>query len=238
MTKSCIYYTDCHAEPLILKTCQEQLRKSFPWEIVCVSLRPVDFGDKRIVLSGLNRSYPTYLKQILAGLENATSEVVFFTEHDVLYHPSHFEYEPEKPDVYYYNINNYRWRYPTEFAITYDQLHSLSGMCCNRETAIKHYKYRIQVMEEMHLDVNRAREPRWARRFGYEPGTKPKARGGITDETFITWKSAFPNVDIRHRYTFSKPKTTKEEFIHFPDTFREVTIDTIQGWNLKEMFNL
>lgn len=176
--------------------------------------------------------------QILIALEKSTADYVFFCEHDVLYHPSHFEFTPPKDDVYYYNNNNYRWRYGTNVAVTYGQLHSLSGMCCNRETAIKHYKYRLMLIEDQGLDKDRSREPRWARRFGYEPGTKPKRRGGITDETFETWKSKYPNIDIRHRGTFSHPKTFRREFKHLPSDFTEVDIKDIPGWNLKELWNL
>jgi len=182
--------------------------------------------------------YPTMLLQILTALKASTSDIVFFIEHDVLYHPSHFEIKPSQKDIYYYNTNNYRWRWQTDIAITYDELTSLSMLCCYREIALKHYKYRYRVMEEQKLDEDRAREPRWARRFGYEPGTKSIKRGGITDEVSQTWRSKYPNVDIRHRGTFSHPKTFRREFVHLPPTFRETTIDKIEGWDLKKLFEL
>ncbi|MHA1303720.1 MAG: hypothetical protein ACTSPI_08465 [Candidatus Heimdallarchaeaceae archaeon] len=237
MTKSCIYYTDNRLDPKMLEVCQKQLRKAFKGEIVSCSLKPMDFG-RNIVLKNRVRSYPTMITQILMALEAATTDYVFFTEHDVLYHPSHFNFTPPRDDIYYYNINNWRWRWKTDVAITYDSLHSLSGLCCNRELAIKHYKYRIKVMKDQHLDENRAREPRWARLFGYEPGTKKKRRGGITNEDFEVWKSKYPNVDIRHKGTFSHPKTFLREFKHLPKTWVETTIDKIEGWDLKKLFNL
>jgi hypothetical protein len=233
-----IYYTDSQLDPKILNICQDQLRKAFDEsKIVCVSLNtPMKFG-KNIVFEG-KRSYPTYLREIMTALQNSDADVVYFLEHDVLYHPSHFDFVPEDKSIYYYNINNYRWRYMTEIAVTYDGLSSLSGMCCYRDTAIKHYAYRIKVMEDQKLEEDRAMEPRWARRFGYEPGTKPKRRGGITDEICVKRMSAFPNVDIRHKRTFSKPKTFASEFNHLPPTFREVNIKDIPDWDLKKMFNL
>lgn len=230
-----IYYTDNGLDLKMLKVCQKQLRKAFDGDIVSVSLRPINFGTN-YVLENRVRSYPTMTTQILMALEKSTADVVFFCEHDVLYHPSHFDFRPTKKRVYYYNNHNWRWRWETDVAITYDQLHSLSGLCCFRKTAIKHYKLRMKKIEELEMDENRAREPRWARRFGYEPGTKPKRRGGITNETFETWKSKYPNIDIRHRRTFSHPKTFRREFKHLPSDFTEVNVYDIPGWNLKEMF--
>ncbi len=237
MKKGCIYYTSSDLHLALLIPCQKQLRKVFNGEIVNISLESMNFGIN-YVMENRTKSYPTMIRQILLALEKSSADIVFFTEHDVLYHPSHFDFTPEKKEIYYYNVNNYRWRWTTDIAITYGALHSLSGMCCYRETAIKHYKYRINVMEEQKLDENRDREPRWARKFGYEPGTKLRRRGGITNETFETWKSAYPNVDIRHRRTFSHPKTFKREFKHLPPDFTEINIKDIPGWNLKELFNL
>lgn len=237
MKKGCIYYTDNRLGPKIVRACQKQIRRGFDGEIVSVSLKPIDFG-RNIVLENRTRSYPTMITQILMALEASTADYVFFTEHDVLYHLSHFDFTPPRDDIYYYNSNNYRWRWGTDVAITYKGLKSLSGMCCNRELAIKHYKYRIKVMEDQGLDKLRGREPRWARRFGYEPGTKPKRRGGITNEEHEIWQSEYPNVDIRHGKTFSHPKTFLENFRHYPELWQETTIDKIPGWNLKELFNL
>jgi len=234
----CIYYTSNDIDSKILSICQEQLRKAWSGEIISVSLKPIDFGTN-IVLENRVKSYPTMTDQIITALEASTADNVFFTEHDVLYHPSHFEFTPEKNDIYYYNINNWRWRYPLDTLINYDDLTSLSGMCCNRELAIKHYKLRKQKLEELGEDPTRQREPRWARRFGYEPGTKKIKRGGLTNEDFAVRRSRFPNVDIRHNRTFTRPKTFLFEFKHPPKgVWNETTIDNIPGWELRKMFNL
>ena len=237
MTKGCIYYTDNRINPKMLKICQDQIRRGFSGEIISVSLRPINFG-KNIVLENRVRSYPTMITQILMALEASTADYVFFTEHDVLYHPSHFEFTPPRDDMYFYNAYNYRWRWGTDVAITYDSLTSLSGLCCNRELAVKHYKYRIKVMEEQNLDKERGREPRWARKFGYEPGTKKRRRGGITDEDHEKWWSRYPNVDIRHGKTFSHPKTFLANFRKQPERWKEATIDKIPDWDLKGLFDL
>jgi hypothetical protein len=235
-----IYYTDnrlegSRYEKVLELSCKSILDSGLP--IVSCSLRPIDFGEN-IVLENRQRSYPTMALQILMALEKSTHKYIFFCEHDCLYHPSHFDFVPPTDDVYYYNVNNYRWLYGENYAITYSGLTSLSMMCCNRETAIKHYKYRLQVIEEQGLENHRSREPRWARKFGYEPGTKPKRRGGITDEGYVKRRSELPNIDIRHRRTFSSPKVKLEDFIHPPADFTEVTLDKVPGWDLRRLFNL
>jgi len=232
-----IYYTDFHCDPLIMEKCLEQLKKSFDGEIISVSLkRPLDLG-KNIVLNEA-RSYPTMALQILTALGASTAKYVFFCEHDVLYHPSHFDFMPERDDIYYYNVNNWRWGFGNKTAITYDELTSLSSLCCNRQIAINHYKYRLKLIERHGFDKIRSREPRFARVFGYEPGTKRRRNGGVTNEEHIKRRSEFPNVDIRHGLTFSKPKITLDSFKRKPTTWREITIDKIPGWDLKKLFNL
>jgi len=236
MDKGIIYYTDNRIDEPIIPICQKQLLEA-GLPIVSCSLKPIDFGNN-IVLEGRERSYPTMVLQILTALEASTSKYVFFCEHDVLYHLSHFDFIPERDDIYYYNVNNWRWEFPKDRAISYDELTSLSSLCCNRELAVKHYKYRLELIEKWGLDKIRSREPRWARKFGYEPGTKKRRRGGVTDEDHIKRKSEYPNIDIRHGLTFSKPKVTLDSFIHQPTNWRETTLDNIDGWNLKELFNL
>ena len=233
-----IYYTDSRLDPKIWKVCLEQLKRVFDEnKIVSVSLEPMSLG-RNIVLKNRVRSYPTMTEQILTALEASDADYVFFLEHDILYSPTHFLFEPPRSDIYYYNIQNWRWRWGTDVVVTYDELHSLSGLCCNRELALNHYKLRMKHIEAMGLEAHRFREPRWVRRWGYEPGTKPKRRGGITDETFETWRSEYPNIDIRHKGTFSHPKTFLSEFKHLPTSWVESTIDEMPGWNLRKMFNL
>ena len=234
--KGCIYYSDNRLDPIILEACQKQLLKAFKGDIVSVTLKPMDFG-KNIVVD-LPRGYPTMVKQIVTALENLETETVFFTEHDVLYHPSHFEFTPQRADMFYYNSNVWRWQYPLDRIITYDTLKSLSGLCCNRELALRHYTSRMNKMVEKGWDLNYEGESINARLWGYEPGTKPTKKGGFSDEEHRTWKSKFPIVDIRHGKTFTRSKTTKEEFKHIPaeDTWKETTLDRIEGWNLKELF--
>ena len=233
-----IYYTDNRLNPLLMEACQNQLRSAFDEDkIISVSLKPLNFG-KNIVLKNRVRSYPTMATQILMALEASKADYVFYLEHDVLYHPSHFDFTPPTDKLYYYNVNNFRWWFGHSTAITYDGLTSLSSLCCNRELAIKHYKYRLKKIEEWGLDKIRSREPRWARRFGYEPGTKKRRNGGVTNEDHVKVKSAFPNIDIRHPGTFSHPKVNLKNFKHKPINWKEIPIEKIPGWDLEKLFDL
>lgn len=236
MTRNIIYYTDNKiGEPIVPIVQQQLLKAGLP--IISVSLKPIDFG-RNIVLEGEKRSYPTMVKQIILGLEASKADYVFFCEHDVLYPISHFEYTPKKDNIFYYNSNVWRWRIGENKAITYDRMLPLSCMCCNREFALNHYKMRQRKIEEWGLSNFRSREPRLARLWGYEPGTKKKKRGGLTNDDFDTWRSAYPVIDIRHKWSFSSPKCKLSDFKHLPVNWQEIDIDKINGWNLKELFNL
>ena len=236
MSVGCIYYTDNRLKEPIWSLAQKYILAS-GLPIVSCSLKPINFGQN-IVLANRLRSYPTMCEQILTALEALTTKYVFFCEHDVLYHQSHWDFIPPKDDLYYYNVNNWRWWYGSKTAISYDELTSLSSLCCNRELAIRHYKIRLEHIERLGLDKIRSREPRWARKFGYEPGTKRIRNGGVTNEEHIKRKSAFPNIDIRHHGTFSAPKISLDSFNHQPTNWREEPIENISGWDLKELFNL
>ena len=227
--KGIIYYTDNRVrEPIF--TIVQKILSGIGLPITSVSLKPIDFGNN-IVLKNRERSYPTMVTQITMALENSLSKYVFFCENDVLYPKSHFDFTPFKDDVFYYNTNILRWR-------TWDKMRSLSCMCCNREFGLAHYRKRMEWIEKEGLDVFRSREPRKARIWGYEPGTKPRRRGGFSDDVCDDWQSDIPVVDIRHNRTFSSPKVKIEEFIHPPTGWKEMSIEDIPFWNLREMFGL
>jgi hypothetical protein len=63
------------------------------------------FGKKNIVVDIKEPKYLDMFTKILKALEASEAEVIFFAEHDVLYHPKHFDFIPPKRDVFYYNIN-------------------------------------------------------------------------------------------------------------------------------------
>lgn len=236
MTKGIIYYTDNRLREPIFSIVQKQIQKS-SLPITSVSLKPIDFG-KNFVLENSTVGYLSMIRQIVMALENSDTKYVFFCEHDCLYPLSHFDFTPQIDDIFYYNENVWRWKYLENYLISYDRLISLSGLCVNREFALKHYTKRLEKIYEMSYDLDQSHEPLWARRWGYEPGTKKKKRGGFSDDDFETWKSTDPIIDIRHGKTFSQSKVTLDSFTHKPANWQESNLSNIKGWDLKEMFDL
>jgi hypothetical protein len=233
-----IYYTVNMVDTKIMGICQDQL-KSFKGEIVSVSTKPIDFG-RNICLPELKRSIPGMVKRILTALENSVGDVVFFLEDDVLYHPSHFDFTPPRDDIYYYNVNNWRWDYPNDRAITYNYMKSLSMMCCYRKLALSHYQARMDRIIKNKWDWEYEKEADWARAWGHEPGTKSIHNGGFSNEGHDIWKSEFPNIDIRHPKALTRNKTTLDQFKHLPDmrTWKEIKLDDLPGWNIKNLWSL
>jgi len=231
--RSLIYYTDNRLRNSIYYVAQKYiLEAGLP--IISASLKSIDFGENEVIEG--ERSYPTIVKQIISCLKRSKTKYVFFCEHDVLYHKSHFDFTPIRDDIFYYNKNVWRWWYGSDKAIRYDRMLPLSCLCANREFVLDHYRRRQKMIKELGWSEIRSREPRWARLIGYEPGTKKKKRGGFSDDDFDTWSSEYPVIDIRHKRTFSSPKIHLKDFKHKPKWWEEIPIEEIPGWNLKKEF--
>lgn len=184
-----IYYTCNTHLPEIDDLCREYLSKiNLP--IISVSLnKPIDFGGKRIVVKG-ERSPLMMHKQIVAGLELSDAEYVFLAESDVIYHPSHFDFKPEKPDVYYFNVNVWKIRWSDGFCVKTDNSQQVSGMAANRKLLLDFYKRRTAEIEKIGFDRH------------YEPRNAPR----------INYESAFPNICIRHDGNLTKSKWSVDDF--------------------------
>lgn len=208
-SKGAIYSTENRLDLKIAEACRKQLRESFDGEIVSVSLKPVDFGDKRIVLP-LERGYLTMFKQFLAGLEASTADIIFMTEHDVLYPKEHFDFIPPEKDKFYYDLS--WWKIgKRDIAVHWDAI-QVSGMCAYRGLLIDFYKERIKTFDKDNFD----------RKF--EP---------TVNTEFETWRAPIPHIDIRHQTNTTYNKWKLE---HFRDkttavNFQESTIDKIDGWD-------
>lgn len=222
-TVGIIYYTDNQLDEKIMEVCQKQLKEvAGERKIVSVSLKPMDFGEN-IVLP-LERSYLTMFKQILTGLEALNTDIVFFCEHDVLYHTTHFEFTPPDKNIWYYNSNYWFLRLTDGFAIHYDA-RPLSGLCVYRDIAIKHYKERVAIVEK--------------EGFSYKIGFEPMTHGRIKWEnhySFGVFQSAFPNIDIKHGNNLTRARWSQDKFRKKPTDWKEANIDTIPGWdNVKRL---
>ena len=230
--KGIIFYTDNRIKEPI-KSEVRRLLQDPGLPVTSASLKPMEFGNNEVISE--ERGYTTMVKQIISCLERSEAKYVFFCEHDVLYHPRHFDFTPPKDDIFYYNENTWRWLLGGETAIRHDRMLSLSSLCVDREFALDHYKRRLKRIEEKGWDKIIGGEPKWARAMGYEPGTKKKKRGGLTNDDFEIWQSENPIIDIRHNKTFSPPKNTLDSFKHKPTGWEEISIDNISCWDLRSL---
>lgn len=227
MSKAVIYYTSNTISEPICELVQRLIYQS-NLPIISSSLKPILFGQN-IVLDMLPGPV-TVLWQILSALEACMEDFVFFCEHDVLYHPSHFKFTENRRDTFYYNVNVWRYDPRSGKIITYDHLRSLSGLYVYRELAIKYFRKKLLVVYEKGYDKISGTNPKWARVIGYEPG-KPRRSGGISDDKVEEWKSEYSNIDIRHDKTMTPRKMTIESFNHFPTGWRESVIQELPGWD-------
>lgn len=235
MTKGIVYYTDNRlGEPIFSVVQKHILAAGLP--IVSVSLAPIHFG-RNIVVSG-EPNYVSMVRQIVTALKSSEADYVFFCEHDVLYHPSHFAFVPPQEDTYYYNMNNWRWAYPKNRAIRYDGLTSLSQLCVYRNLGLKHFQHRWQKMNEVGLDKFQTQDPHMARVWGYEPGRRTVGNGALTNEQSGSWHSPYPNIDIRHAGTFSLRKVSRKDFSHQPTGWKETTLDNLPGWDVQSVLDI
>ena len=118
MKKNIIYYSDSRlGEPIYSIVQKYILESGLP--IISASLKPIKFGDNEVVEG--KRGYTTMVNQIISCLKRSKSKYVFFCEHDVLYHPSHFDFTPPRDDIFYYNDNVWRWMMGGDGAIKHDR---------------------------------------------------------------------------------------------------------------------
>jgi len=220
--KGMIYYTDHELDEKIAKPVRDNLlkisqEKNIP--IVTSALkRRSTLGIKNIYLPTAKRGYVTMFKQILAALENSTADIIFFTEHDVLYHPSHFDFVPPDKNTFYYNQNVWFLR-PDGHAMHYD-VNQVSGICVYRETAIIHYKERFE----------RLQTEEFTRNMGFEPFTHNRVQWKNTFKC-DTWKSLYPNIDFRVGTNPTGMRWKKDQYRNQQLLINWIeTDDSIDGW--------
>ena len=220
MTKGLVYYTNNVLDEKIFLACQAQLKRCMEiWKfpIISVSQRPMDFGQN-FVMDKMEKSVISMYKQILKGLEECKTDIIFLCEHDVLYHPSHFDFTPERDDHFYYNRNEWRVSALTGKTVFYEN-NDTSQLSALRKTLMAHIKRAIETnTEHMHAS------------WGTSPpsGIPPEEQKG---KHYGCYKSAVPNVDIReHSNNLSRPRMTVAEFRSEGSRRGWTESDGIPGW--------
>lgn len=221
-----LYYTDNRLDEEIMRKCQQALKDAVgATRIVSVSLDKLEFGEN--IALHKERGYLTMFEQILTGLKELDTDVVFFAEHDVIYNATHFEFRPTRRDVYYYNTNVWKVRWSDGHALYTDNTRQTSGLCAYRETLIQHYEERVRRTREQwsrHGDNRQFRN--WIRRQGFEPGTHGRDER-VDDLKAESWQSAEPLYDIRHDGNLTPSRWRKDEFRnpHYTRGWKESFID-------------
>jgi len=216
MSLGIIYYTSNRLKSEIKEGCWRQLQQAG---------LPITVNDTVVGQRGALSMF----HQILDCLKRAQETYVFFAEHDILYHPSHFDFKPPRDDTFYYNVNVWRWDYYSDKVVTYDHHASTSGLCVNRELALAFYMRRLKIIEDKGYDqLPTFGNPVWARKMGYEPG---KFNRDGESALSAEWRSEYPNIDIRHTRSMTHPKLNYEDFKRKPKNWRVDMIENLPGWN-------
>lgn len=223
-TKAVVYYTHNICDPQIFRACQVQLTKGMKEKhIITVSREPLQFGARNIVIPKIE-GWLDMFEKILRGLEETKADVVFLCEHDVLYHPSHFDFIPARKDTFYYNTNVFKWKYPERHFLYVDDCKQLSGLVADRELLLAHYRERVR----------RVKAEGFTRGNGFEPGTRTTKNGGYDDFRAEAWQSKFPNIDIRHEANATQNRWRKDQFRNQKYTEGWKEVQTVPGWSVIE----
>lgn len=226
VTKGVLYYSDNRGIPEVLRAARNQIVTASRLPITAVTLEGLDVGwpdDAAVneLCLELDRGKLTMFKQILAGLLAMDTDIVFHCEHDVLYHPSHFEFTPPDRDKFYYNQHTWRVDAVTGRALFY-RCSQVSGLCAYRETLIDHYRKRVEHVTEHGFDRN----------LGYEPGTNRHSRA-LDSRGSDVWMSEKPNVDIKTEFCLTPGRWSQSQFRSKASCQEWTEAERVPGWGGK-----
>lgn len=224
MTKGIVYYSDGHAPAEILAASRRTIDASGMPIVAVTLLRPgipmYAWPAATHIVRAEPRGHLTMFRQILAGLEALTTDVAFLAEHDVLYHASHWQFDPPRPDCYFYNLNWWKVRADDGHAIHY-RAKQTAFLCANRELLIQHYRKRIALCES----------GGFSRKMGFEPGSHKRPER-VDDVPSSVWYSAFPNIDIRHGQNLTESRWDPTQFRDPASCEEWAEADHVDGWGM------
>lgn len=199
LTVGLVYYTDNVIDARLATVVRRYLAEACNGhEVVTVSREPLGF-IRNIVVEG-ERGVLTMFRQILAGLEYSTADVIFFAEHDVLYAPGYFDFRPPDPGRVYYNLNIWNLRLGDGHCVYWDAKRT-SQLCAYRQVLLGHYRERVARVESQG----------WSQRIGFEPGSHGRAER-LDDLQSATWVATYPNVDIKHGQNLTPARWRTDQF--------------------------
>jgi hypothetical protein len=209
-SKAVIAYTDNSLPDPFGARCRELLLRAIgDIELICVSQKPLAFG-RNLVIGDIGRSHLSLYRQMLMGLEATDAEVVYLAEHDCIYTPEHFAWEPPWQDVFYYNMTCWfvNWKPETKerglYSSPWGIRKATSQLVSNRELLAGNIRERISMLEDgwtIRRGMRGACEPGvaevegWIRRHDDGIGHPRAWDRKWTSATFAT---VLPNLDVRH----------------------------------------
>lgn len=227
-----IYLTDNALDERIAETCREFLAiAAFNSDarVVSVSQKPIDFFHN-VCVGDIGRSGLSIDRQIKAGLEVVDTEFVAIAEHDCIYSAEHFSWTPPDRGTFWYNTNCWLLQYRGNNHPEYDGMFSYyrgrivqSQLVCGTDALRKAIEDKLEILSDESVIE------RWPvhSRVG-EPGTNHlhRSRRVFSDQAlvsvwnklkdFITrynagrFKTAIPNIDIRHGNNFTGARRGKK----------------------------
>lgn len=231
-SKGVVYYTHKEGNEQmqpILDAVRKQIKKGIKEKhIVSLSNKPINFGKNFVMQDPIG--WVDLATKVLKGVQESKAEVLFFCEHDVLYHPSHFNFVPPRRDVIYYNTNVWRVRKEDGFALFCNDLRQLSGLCAYRDVLLKHFTKRLELIKK-YIEVHGDGEDfnRYMRAMGFEPGTHNRQER-VDDLTSDVYQSQYPNFDIRHDQTSTPSRWRKDQFRNEKYTQGWTEAWSVPGW--------
>ena len=229
MNRGIIYYTDNSLNEEFAQLFRTRIINAAPGiPIISVSQKPINFGYN-ICVGNLGRSRQMLWKQLLTALLYSKADIIYITEHDVLYDSSYFDFIPEDENCFYYNRNMWFVRAKGGRALWKRSL-SFSQCVCNRLLLLDNTMKRVKWCEGGGLPPTH--------KGAYEPGRIRKTRD---DERKIfginldkKWRlerfdsTGRPNIDIRHGHNL----TGARRFNPIPQDARtnRIYADDVPGW--------
>jgi hypothetical protein len=217
-------------EPM-LEAVRKQIKKGMKEKhIVSLSNQPIKFGKNFVMQDPIG--WVDLATKVLKGVQESTAEVLFFCEHDVLYHPSHFDFVPPRRDQIYYNTNVWRVRKEDGFALYCNDLRQLSGLVAYRDILLEHFTKRLELIKK-YIEVHGSGEEfnKYMRAMGFEPGTHNRQER-VDNLTSDSYQSLFPNFDIRHDQTSTPSRWRKDQFRNEKYTDGWTEAWEVPGWGI------
>jgi glycosyltransferase involved in cell wall biosynthesis len=214
--KGMVFYTDNRLDKEIQYAVWNNLNKiKNGHDLVSVSLQPIDFG--RNVVLPLQRGYLTMFKQILKGIQECDADVIYLCEHDMLYHPSHFDFIPPTKDKVYYDNNCWQLRSEDGQAL-FHYTNQTSMLVSYKDVLLEHYTKRVALVEKEGYN----------RSIGFEPGTRHKV-DNLGHDVFM---AQYPSIGIRHDKNLTQNRFSQDLFRNKKYCEGWTLADEIPSWGI------